>query len=192
MWDRGGVQYTIEAFLNEFTDKDSVVLLIKINPSYGVPDMTKIINELKPKNRNDFASIEVICDNIPYKELNNLYNRSDVFVSSTRAEGFNLPCVESMAVGKPVITTNFGGQTDFVNEENGWLIDYKLETVTEEVAYEEVQWAIPDVEDLRRIMRHCFENQKEVKEKGKRASLDAMNFTWRHSAKKALSFINQI
>ncbi len=49
MWDRGGVQYTIEAFLNEFTDKDSVVLLIKINPSYGVPDMTKNNQWIKTK-----------------------------------------------------------------------------------------------------------------------------------------------
>ena len=37
-------------------------------------------------------------------------------------EGFGLTILEAMAVGVPVIATTVGGVTEFVNENNGWLI----------------------------------------------------------------------
>jgi len=51
---------------------------------------------------------------------------------------------------------------------------------------------VPDVDSLKKHMRFCYENQEEVKTKGKKASLDAMNWTWHISAKKALSFLNEL
>ena len=48
--DRGGVQYTIRAYLEEFTKKDNVSLFLKINPAYGIPDLNSLINQLKPRN----------------------------------------------------------------------------------------------------------------------------------------------
>ena len=36
--------------------------------------------------------------------------------------GFGLTILEAMAVGVPVIATTVGGVTEFVNENNGWLI----------------------------------------------------------------------
>jgi len=105
MRDRGGIQYLIKAYLEEFTKDDNVELILKINPAYS----------FNPKIMSNFkgdAKIKIITDNYEYKDLVNLYNQCDVFVSPTRAESFNIPCIEAMACGKPVITTDFGGQTD--------------------------------------------------------------------------------
>lgn len=41
------------------------------------------------------------------------YNRASVYVSTSTHEGFNLPCLEAMACGCPVITTNADGNMEF-------------------------------------------------------------------------------
>ncbi|WP_202078604.1 glycosyltransferase family 4 protein [Caldalkalibacillus salinus] len=46
-------------------------------------------------------------------EMANLYRQADVFVSSSRAEGYGLPPLEAMACATPVVTTNSGGVMDF-------------------------------------------------------------------------------
>ncbi|MDD5669776.1 MAG: glycosyltransferase family 4 protein, partial [Candidatus Omnitrophica bacterium] len=44
------------------------------------------------------------------------YNRCDVFVLSSLAEGFPLPVLEAMACGCPVITTACGGVSDYAED----------------------------------------------------------------------------
>ena len=190
-WDRGGVQYVIKAFCEEFKKDEPVELLLKLNPSYVKPQMIgQHLKELNlPKDR---PQIRVNCDNVPYNKLTRFYHESDVVVSPTRAEAFNLPLAEGMACGIPVITTNYGGQIDFVNEKNGWLIDYKLEEVKEDLQYEGVKWGIPDINHLRELMRESFANREKTKEKGQQALKDIQLFTWKHSAKKALDFLKII
>jgi len=182
MEDRGGIQYLIKAYLEEFKPTDNVRLVLKINPAYGVPNLSKMgFNFGK-----DTAPVLVNATNMKYEDLNGLYNECDVFVSPTRAESFNIPCLEAMACGKPVITTNFGGQTDYVNEENGWLIDYDLTEVKHEVEYEGIKWATPKIEDLRAKLRKAYENQ-DFKGKIECAKQKAKELTWANTAKQVIN-----
>jgi len=183
--DRGGIQYAIKAYIEEFKKEENVELVLKINPAYGTPDVSKMANMLG-FNENS-PKIRVITENVPYEQLPKLYQDCDVFVSPTRAEAFNIPCLEAMAVGLPVIATNFGGQTDFVTEENGWLVDYDLKQVQHEVMYEEVQWAIPKVKELRKAMREAFVG--ELGTKSQKARAKAEEYTWEASARKAFEAI---
>lgn len=52
--------------------------------------------------------------NTPQQQMYTLYNSADVFVSACQAEGFNMPILEAMACGTPVICTDDGGNRDFV------------------------------------------------------------------------------
>lgn len=181
--DRGGLQYLIKAYLEEFNSKDNVKLSLKINSSYGIPDMDKIIKELKIENK-DLPKIDMSVDNYKYEDMYKLYNRADVFVSPTRAEAFNIPCIEAMACGLPVITTNYGGQIDFVKDlDNGWLIDYKLEEVKHEIEYEGVSWAVPNIDTLRNILRRVYEEKDNLKSYKENALKTAKEYTWKNSAK---------
>jgi len=50
---------------------------------------------------------------------------ADLFLLTSREDPFPLICLEAAALGKPIMCfKNTGGMVEFVNAENGWLIDY--------------------------------------------------------------------
>jgi glycosyltransferase involved in cell wall biosynthesis len=52
----------------------------------------------------------------PEREMAEFYRGCDLFVFSSRGEGFGLPALESMAVGCPVLTTDSGGVRQFATD----------------------------------------------------------------------------
>ena len=77
-------------------------------------------------------------------------------------------------MGRPVIATNWSGQTEFISAENALLLDYELVDVPE-IAWRETptyqghRWAEPSVTHLRRLMRRAFEDREGCRELGQRA-----------------------
>jgi glycosyltransferase involved in cell wall biosynthesis len=57
-----------------------------------------------------------------YLELLRLYLAADCYVSAHWGEGWGLPLAEAMAVGLPVVATNFSGNTQFMTKENSFLV----------------------------------------------------------------------
>jgi glycosyltransferase involved in cell wall biosynthesis len=187
--DRGGIQYLIKAYIEEFTNEE-VELILRINPAYGLIDIKKLTNEIvKCEVGKVQPKITVADKPMEYNNLVNLYNKGTVFVSPTRAEAFNIPCLEAMGCGLPVITTNFGGQTDYVNESNGWLIGGEKTEVKWDLMYEGIKWLTPNITELREALRYCFEHPDEVKSKGLKAIEDARKLTWDNSVKKIMELI---
>jgi len=184
-WDRGGVQYLLKAFAEEFSKDEKVELILKLNPSYINPQMINqaITNLNLPKDR---PQIKINCDNIPFDKLPKLYRQADCFVCATRAESFNLPGLEAMACRLPTIQTGFGGQTDYMNANNSFFINYDLDYSEEKPLYEEIKWAIPHISHLRKQMRWAFNNQKDIKKMGKQAEEDSKQWTWDISAQKII------
>lgn len=179
MEDRGGVQYLIKAYLDEFTKSDNVELVVKVNPAYGFnPDIMKNfkMDETSP-------IITILTDAMEYKDLVNLYNKCNVFVAPSRAEAFNIPCLEAMACAKPVITTNFGGQTDFCSDETGWIIGGEMTEVDFDLQYEGISWLTPDIKQLREALRGAYDEHKDyMKVLGDTALNTAKLLTWDRTA----------
>jgi len=184
--DRGGIQYLIEAYLSEFTESEDVELILKINPAYGVPNLLKMFPNIKAKG---VPKITFIPEEYTVKQLNELYNSCDVFVSPTRAEAFNIPCLEAMACGKPVITTDFGGQLDFVNSQNGWIVGGELTEVTHEVEYEGIKWFNVNIDELKQKLRWAFLHPDTCKRKGECSQNSIKNLTWANTAKQIHSLL---
>ena len=187
--DRGGIQYGIKAFCEEFNKEENVELIVKINPAYGIPDLNKIIKELDIQNK-EFPPIKFITNYFEYNKLVDLYNSADVFVSPTRAEAFNIPCLEAFACGIPVTTTEFGGQTDYCNEDNSWIIKGELKEVEHEIQYEGIKWLTPDIKQLRETMRYCYNDPEICRLKGCNGQITASKMTWEDSAKKLMEVLN--
>lgn len=190
-WDRGGVQYVLKAFAEEFKLEDNVELILKLNQAYINPQfLGTAINNLNLSE--DRPLIRIVYDDIPFDKLVHLYNQANCYICATRCESFNLPGLEAMACGLPTIQTNFGGQTDYMTNENSLYIDYKLEPVKEDLMYEGIQWAIPDIEDLKKKMRWAYEHQDDIKKMGKIALDDSKNWTWDFSATKIVKILSDI
>lgn len=190
--DRGGVQYLIQAFCEEFNKDEKVRLFLKLNPAY-LPQGWSIETELAKLNLpSEHPPIVITTDTMTMQQINEfVYNEGDVYVCSQRSDGFNITGLEAMSCQLPTIQTAYGGQTDYVTAENGWLIPFDLEPVKHDMMYEDCQWATPRKNDLKRLLRHAFTNRLEVKAKGLQALEDSQRWTWSATARKIIDLLNK-
>lgn len=88
-------------------------------------------------------------------EANALLQCADCYISLHRSEGFGLPLAEAMYLGKPVIGTNWSGNTDFMTSDNSGAVRYRLTRIGQDLGpYKAHQiWAEPDVEHAMHLMR---------------------------------------
>jgi glycosyltransferase involved in cell wall biosynthesis len=118
--------------------------------------------------------IHVIDRSLSGTELNGLMAACDAYVSLHRSEGFGLTMAEAMAIGKPTIGTGYSGNLDFMNAENGYLVEYELGRVGPdcEIYPPEGTWAQPSVEHAAELMRRVVERPAEAAAIGARARED--------------------
>lgn len=57
------------------------------------------------------------------KEIADVFQNSDVFAFTSISETFGVSCIEALAAGLPVVSTNCGGPSDFISEKNGMIVD---------------------------------------------------------------------
>jgi glycosyltransferase involved in cell wall biosynthesis len=83
----------------------------------------------------------------------------DCFVSLHRSEGFGLGIAEAMALGKPVIATDFGGAADLLGSERACAVGYRLVPIAagQYPAGEGQYWAEPDIDQAAALMRRVVE-----------------------------------
>lgn len=70
------------------------------------------------------------------EEIVELFRRCDVFLLPSRYESFGIVYIEAMACGKPVIATDCGGPSDFVNKVNGLLVEVgNVDQISEAITF---------------------------------------------------------
>ena len=119
MWNKGG-DLLVEAFARVHQQQPRTKLILKdARQLYGLSVETTVrqVGARHPDLMSDslMAAISVIPGNMSLSELRQLHGISDWYVSPYRAEGFNLPVLEALACGKPVIVTSGGSTDDFCN-----------------------------------------------------------------------------
>jgi len=86
----------------------------------------------------------------------------DAYVSLHRAEGFGLAIAEAMAMSKPVIATDWSGNTDFLQLDNGCPVRYTL--VPNPVTVGPYQaggwWAEPDLRHAAAYMEQLVSDRR--------------------------------
>ncbi len=64
---------------------------------------------------------------LPAKDLWGLYAASDVYLSTSKAEGLGMPVLEAMACGIPCVATDTGAHTEVLADERGHLVKPEFE-----------------------------------------------------------------
>lgn len=76
------------------------------------------------------SRLRYIGNNLSSLEMAQLYQAADAYVSPYAAEGFNLPVLEAIACGVPVICTQGGPTDDFTNDQLVYKISSTFEKIT--------------------------------------------------------------
>jgi glycosyltransferase involved in cell wall biosynthesis len=63
--------------------------------------------------------------------MSSVVDAADVYLSLHRSEGFGLTLLEAMAAGKPVVATNWSGNTDFMSTDDSVLIECEFVKVND-------------------------------------------------------------
>ncbi len=97
----------------------------------------------------------------------------DAVVSLHRSEGLGLLVAEAMALGVPVVATDYSGTTDLLSASTGWPVDARLVPVGPgQYPFHEGQvWADPDLDHAAWQMRRVVLDPDEARQRAARARL---------------------
>lgn len=124
---RKNIPGLLETWGKAFTKQDDVCLVLKIskkgaNTIMDIP-VEQIFSNFR-KKYNNHAEMEIIDTFIT--DIEPLYNACDVVITMSHAECFWMPGLEAMAANKVVMAPRYGGQLDYMNDDNSILIDGKI------------------------------------------------------------------
>ena len=166
---RKGYEELLEAWFLEFSGKDNVQLLIKTDYTHKAQAYMNKVKRSMGLDKKDTAPI--LFENKVFDELNlpKFMKSVDCLISPHKGEGFGLPGLQCMALGVPVVITNFAGCQDYANEETATLLEptgFKLLNGLDEYPqFRKKKWAFVSVQDIRSTMRNVLENYDDAKHK---------------------------
>jgi len=164
----------IKAFTQEFKPNEPVRAILRL---YN--------GKVKHNGR-----IQVVRQVLPRDQMPMLYQSARCYVLCSRGEGYGLCALEALAMKKPVIYTDWGGHTDFLNEDRGYPISYRLTSVQGMPAdfssvLGRAEWAEPSVTELRQAMRMVYEDYDSALDRAEKgAKVIRRRYTWSNIAKR--------
>ena len=186
---RKGADVLLRAF-NEACKKAKFELSLTIksfpNPHNSVTEQIELLVDKKYRSK-----IRVILnEDLTALDVANLYEQCDIVVLPTRGEGLNMPAIEGVHYEKPIISTDYSGQCEFLDD-SCEFIGYKFAPAVTHFNLNYSFWAEPSVKDLgekiikvsEQILQNHAPDIKPLKHK-----VDEMMF----GEKNALNFISSI
>ncbi len=188
-WDyRKGIKESIEGFLKAFPDNQDIELLLNVENPYPTDGMNSTEERLKYHGLED-NRIKILKF-LNRKQYIKLLQNANVLISCAKAEGWNLPLIESLACGTPSIYTKCSGQLEFTKSKG-----LGVEILGEEKAGKNIpgNFYTPDLDDLVEKIKDSYNNynvwkkwhldrSKEIREE----------YSWKNQAKKAYNRLQQI
>ncbi|GGC63407.1 glycosyltransferase family 4 protein [Undibacterium terreum] len=156
--ERKNPQAALDAFDQAFSkDNGKVALVIKTqNAQFHNADVAALRDRLG--GRKDVIWIN---ETLSRQEVYDLQSVCDALVSLHRSEGYGLGPAEAMFLGKPVIATNWSGNTEFMRPQNSLPVNYTLVKIQKDLGvYKAGQtWAEADVGHAASLMRQIVEDE---------------------------------
>ncbi len=192
MWTaRKALDKTVRAFLRAFGDRDDVMLVVKTSLRDYTVEMAAGAGRARQGTtawslarllaaHEHAPAVKLITRELSDLELAALHMRGDCFVSLCHSEGWGLGSFDAACHGKPVVTTGFGGQLDYL-EGSPYLVDYELVPVRDSAGASsyspDQRWAEPDVEHGAQLLRQVYAQPERA---GALAAERARELRWRY------------
>lgn len=195
---RSGIDIVIAAFCKEFKNNHNVELYLK---DRGATDRFKQFVSEKAVEYN-VCIVHDTENTQSLQGIKDIYSKADVQVNVSRSSTFNLPCLEGMSMGLPLLGNLYSGMREFLAHEfNGFAADYRIDFIEQEkLDYLESigcrnhmfplgqypvhpYWASTYIDDLEDRMRSFVDMPKDILNyMSNNAIATAKQFTWEKSA----------
>ena len=194
-WEkRKGHDILADAFLKAFPTEDVKLWMLCDNPFIGNENQgLRAEYTKKLGNRVTFFDRQT-----NQSQIARLMQMSDCGVFPSRAEGWNLPALEMMSCGKPIIITNYSAHTEFCTSENSYLVNsYELESANDgRWFFGQGNWMKFTDKSVDELVSH-LKIVHYLKQKGElkinEAGINTANqFSWKNSALKIKQFIDRL
>lgn len=148
--------FLIEAFSKAFCNNEQVELIIKTSGAEKFKKQHRQLIHLIAGNKN----IKVFNVDMDKNSVNHLISDCDCYVSLHHSEGFGLTLAEAMYLGKPTVATNYSGNTEFMNENNSYLVSYELGLIknTDANFCSKTLWGNPVMDDAISKLKDVYNN----------------------------------
>ena len=204
--DRKNVGLLVRLFFEAFKNKKKTPALILKTSTVGTSymDRNEILKRIdiirnSVEDARTLPNVYVLQGEFTNEEMNEIYTHSKVkaMINLTKGEGFGRPLLEFSLTKKPIITTNWSGHTDFLNEEFVSLLPGELHqlddsSVVKDVLMKEFQWFGVDHTAAIMAMRDMFTNYKNYKEKATRQAYKSRTeFSFEKMVEQLRGYLNQ-
>jgi glycosyltransferase involved in cell wall biosynthesis len=187
LWNKG-MDLVFESFFKARQRNKNLRLLIKDQQALYGMTAVKMLQTMVAQGRvviddDSIAAISVIPGTLSLGQLRNLYCVADYYLSPYRAEGFNLPVIEAIACGTPVIVTAGGSTDDFCDSNVAIHIPSTLSTNTVYGGHAIGASLAPDMGALAEILGACARGEVALRQRMPFGRADVLEtFTWKRAA----------
>jgi Glycosyl transferases group 1 len=160
----------ITAFCRAFEPDDGAILVVKsVNGRHRPERQVEVMDAVQ--GRRDIVLLDQTMSGA---QRDALIAGCDCYLSLHRSEGHGMPLAEAMASGKPAVATAYGGNTEFMNEGNSYLVAWTSAPVGDAVEHypATASWAEPDVAHAARQLRMIREGGEDARHRAVQGQAD--------------------
>ena len=196
-WDyRKSLPEIVKSFIDAFPDNDEVELILSADNPYSIDGFNSTEERLLHYGLTD--------DRIKVKhflgrnEYEGYIKNGHVLITCARSEGWNIPLIEAMSAGTPVIYSNWGAQLEFAGGRGNpvSVSEERLANIGCDLGFAGNTpglYCEPDFEDLKRVMIDCFENWGDKKNIARKEAEEIHSlFNWEKVGKDGYEILRSI
>lgn len=198
-WDyRKSVTEMVSAFNDVFKNTDNVMLVISVDNPFSVDGMKSTEERLKHhKLESDKIKVVHYPSTFTRQDYIEFIKISNIYLSCSRSEGWNLPLSEAIACGTPSICSNWGAQLEFADGISHTVNISEFKKPQQVFMLGDNQdigfWAEPDFNHLRTVMKNVYDNYNESKTKALKLSKYMRDiYNWPNVANIGAKYINEL
>tara|TARA_B100001250_G_scaffold404076_1_gene419493 strand:+ start:4209 stop:5525 length:1317 start_codon:yes stop_codon:yes gene_type:complete len=180
--DRKDIGMLVKTFCESFKgQKNQPALILKTSGATPcILDREEILHKIRDIKRQivgDLPNIYVLHGDLRDEEINQLYNHPKVkaHLSFTHGEGFGRPLLEATLSEKPVIASNWSGQTDFLNKDSillpGNMIDVPKNSFPKEFIVDGAKWFQINYAYASNVLKEVHKNYVKYVTKAKKQAI---------------------